>query len=193
MTRRTRTSVLWRVVVAGVALLSVLLAFVVMRPAAGRAEASSQVAPSVPPCPEKPGFTQPCPAVPAGASPVAVPFQVIGAEFTPSPQPPGLVNAPSPLPGAEFLPQNAWWSPVGSEAITAWAGAVTGDPPQGVVVVMSQPLNDPTQTGPTTLHEYVTPTRDGSVRIVSAQGTTLTLVAADGTTFAFDAATGLYA
>jgi hypothetical protein len=73
---------------------------------------------------------------------------------------------------------NYWVGHVRDQWVSVYAGSQDPDPTQGGVVVM--PYGAPPG-------EFLpTPVAAGSVKIESAEGTTLTLLAADGTTFVFD-------
>lgn len=80
------------------------------------------------------------------------------------------------LPAWDFV--NYWVGRVRDRRVSVYAGSQDSDPNQGGVVVV--PYGAPPG------HFLQTPLRAGSVKIVSAPGTTLTLVATDRTTFVFD-------
>ncbi len=115
---------------------------------------------------------------------------ICGPPASPSPvQPSPGDNAPPYVPtegifepAEDILPQwdfvNYWVGHVGDQWVSVYAGSQDADPTQGGVVVMPKG-SPPGQFLPT-------PVAAGSVKIVSAQGTTLTLLAADGTTVVFD-------
>jgi hypothetical protein len=79
---------------------------------------------------------------------------------------------------AEWDFVNYWVGHVRDQWVSVCAGSQDADPTQGGVVVVPYGA-PPGQFLPT-------PVAEGSVKIVSAEGTTLTLIASDGTTFAFD-------
>lgn len=73
---------------------------------------------------------------------------------------------------------NYWVGHVRDQWVSVYAGSPDADPTQGGVVVV--PYGSPPG-------DFLpTPVAPGSVKIVSAQGTALTLLGADGTTFVFD-------
>jgi hypothetical protein len=158
--------------------------------------------PSGPPCPyARPGVA--CPTYPPGYRPApkgpaaaaraaarAAAIRYTGP--TPTATPGSIGDLPTPFSSERYLANNSWANVDGSVGYSAWAGWVTADPSQGVVVVLTGPVNDPTQTGSYSLKAYLTPTADGAVTIVSASGMTLTLRAADGTIFVFNVTSGAY-
>ena len=73
---------------------------------------------------------------------------------------------------------NYWVGHVRDQWVSVYAGTQDADPTQGGVVVV------PNGSPPGDF--LPTPVAAGSVKIVSAQGTALTLLAADGTTFVLD-------
>ncbi len=92
-------------------------------------------------------------------------------------------------PAEQILPEwnfvNYWQGHVRDEWVSVYAGSQVADPNQGGVVVV--PYGAPPG-------EFLpTPVAAGSVTIISAQGTMLTLQAEDGTTFVFDVDSGSYA
>jgi hypothetical protein len=96
--------------------------------------------------------------------------------------PPYVLRAGIFEPAEDILPQwdfvNYWVGHVRDQWVSVYAGSQDADPTQGGVVVM--PYGAPPG-------EFLpTPVAAGSVKIESAEGTTLTLLAADGTTFVFD-------
>jgi hypothetical protein len=113
-----------------------------------------------------------------------------GPPASPSPvQPSPGDNAPAYVwkegifePAEDILPQwdfvNYWVGHVCDQWVSVYAGSQDADPTQGGVVVM--PYGAPPG-------EFLpTPVAAGSVKIVSAEGATLTLLATDGTTLVFD-------
>lgn len=91
----------------------------------------------------------------------------------------------APYPGSSYRFENRWVMETPARTIIVYAGALTPDPAQGVVVVDSSPRG----VG----GRYPTPTKSGSVHITGADGQRLTLAAADGTTFVFDVAARVFA
>ena len=127
-------------------------------------------------CDAKSGI--PCPTNPLGFTP----SPKVGFNFSPIPveskspsylSPPGSItpNAPPPPAGSDYVIENYWWDTAGDTAYAAWAGALGSDPSQGIVIEETGPVDDPAQTA--TFHEYETPTKDGSVTISQASGTTV--------------------
>jgi hypothetical protein len=91
-------------------------------------------------------------------------------------------------PAEDILPQwdfvNYWQGHVRDQWVQVYAGIQDEDPKQGGVVVVPYGL-PPGEFLPT-------PVAAGSVKIVAAQGTLLTLLAEDGSTFVFDASSSSY-
>lgn len=91
-------------------------------------------------------------------------------------------------PAEDVLPQwdfvNYWVGHVGDQWSFVYAGVQDADPTQGGVVVV--PNGSPPG------YFLPTPVAAGSVKITSAEGTTLTLLATEGTTFVFDAESESY-
>lgn len=103
-----------------------------------------------------------------------------------APQPTGIINRqfPGPNPGVVTI-TNKWQDSINSRLVTVWAGALTADPQQGVVVVIDGPIaamSPPPQP-------RTTPTKHGAVRVTAVNGPLLTLTAIDGTIFTFDRTT----
>ncbi|MHB8646452.1 MAG: hypothetical protein ACYDAR_11760 [Thermomicrobiales bacterium] len=80
---------------------------------------------------------------------------------------------------------NEWFGSLNGKAVAVYAGYLYSDSTQGLVgVATSQP--DGTSD---TYQEYLTPKKDGFVRITAVNGTQVSLIAKDGTTFTFDLGT----
>ena len=76
--------------------------------------------------------------------------------------------------------QNAWGGFIDGHRFTLYAGALQSNPDQGVVyMVTSLP-------GGKLFEQYVTPSKQGALRVVSEQNNRLALVALDDTMFYFD-------
>ncbi len=129
-------------------------------------------------------------ATQAAAAPTATPctFPCLPADEPGTPAGAGFIF---PWYGAIFpgevarTERNAWIEQKEGAEITVHAGAMSSGSSdtnwtQGAVFV--QQSNRPVYQ----IDDYLTPTKDGSVRIASASGEQLTLVAKDGTTFIFD-------
>ncbi|MGH8527233.1 MAG: hypothetical protein ACREXY_24415, partial [Gammaproteobacteria bacterium] len=113
-----------------------------------------------------------------------------GAPASPSPvQPSPGDNAPPYVlkegifePAEDILPQwdfvNYWVGHVRDQWVSVYAGSQDADPNQGGVVI--EPYGAPPG------QFLPTPVAAGSVKIVSAEDTRLTLLAMDGTSFVFD-------
>lgn len=121
---------------------------------------------------------------------------ICGPPASPSPvQPSPGDNAPPYVPKegifepaedilAEWDFVNYWVGHVRDQWVSVYAGSQDADPTQGGVVVAPY--------GPPPGQFLPTPVAAGSVKIVSAQGTRLTLLAADGTTVVFDVESGSF-
>ena len=95
----------------------------------------------------------------------------------------GALEGHQPPPGYEkvLLVENSW----AGTGYIVYAGALYDDPDQGVIVVTDRfvsPL-------PKVLGEYRPPTKEGRLRILEAQGDTLSIVSAGGTRYSFNADT----
>ncbi len=91
----------------------------------------------------------------------------------------------APVPATLYVITNQWHQIVRGEHLNVYAGAFRGDTRRGVVIVETTrlDLNGPGSPGGV----YTLPGGGGPVRIVSADGTRLTLRSDDATMFVFDA------
>jgi hypothetical protein len=114
------------------------------------------------------------------------------AETSPNPPPPeGIVDVGPPLPPEQYLIQNGWQQLVDDHLVQAFAGALAGDPSQGVVVVVTrawdlQTMQPDLVDEEVSVETFPSPLRLGSLRVVSAQGSVLGLVSDQGIVLAFD-------
>jgi len=92
----------------------------------------------------------------------------------------------APFPGSMFRLENQWQQVAGARHLNVYAGALGEDPQQGVLIVQTTPVAD--LANPSAPVFVQTPTRAGALRIVSENGTVLTVRAEDGSTYLFDAA-----
>jgi hypothetical protein len=76
--------------------------------------------------------------------------------------------------------QNEWFGFVGGNSTNVFAGALVGEPDQGVVHLF---IKYPTRGFD---EQILTPTQHGGVRVVSEYNNRLTLISTDGTTYYFD-------
>lgn len=98
-----------------------------------------------------------------------------------SPRPTGIIEEQqAPYPAALVRISNQWQRLVNGEWVHVYAGSLTSDPTQGVVLVMTESPDQ--MTG----GHYPTPTKEGSVRITGEQGLQITLTSSEGATFVFD-------
>lgn len=104
-----------------------------------------------------------------------------------SPLPTGIfTQGQPPFPPAQYTITSAWRGVVGVEYVMVYAGALSADPAQGVVVILTLAVR---HLGPGSPGgELRSPSRVGPLRIDSADGTVLHLVAPGGVAFTFDAA-----
>lgn len=107
----------------------------------------------------------------------------------------GLIDVSKPFPSALYLfEQYAWQSWRAGWLTVVFAGFMTEDRPQGIVIVHESPypLRYRRDADLSRLEDkiriklYETPIRAGSVRIVRARGDVLTLVSATGRRMTFD-------
>ncbi len=76
--------------------------------------------------------------------------------------------------------QNAWGGFIDGYHFSLYAGSQQADPNQGVIgLVTSMPNSQ-------TIEQFVTPSKHGAIRVVTAQNNRFTLAATDGTIFYFD-------
>ncbi len=94
----------------------------------------------------------------------------------------GVLEGHQPPAGYEkvYLVENSW---VGTRH-TVYAGALYDDPDQGVVVVIVNNTWPPERLG-----VYRSPTKEGRLRILDAQGDVLSIIGARGTRYSFNADT----
>lgn len=94
------------------------------------------------------------------------------------------IVADSEYPDARYQFINRYSAPYGDHNISVYAGSLSGDSGQGVLLVWDEDTK--AQTVKTT--EYLTPKTDGALTIVDAQGMVVTLTSADGGKYQFDVA-----
>jgi hypothetical protein len=94
----------------------------------------------------------------------------------------GVLEGHQPPAGYEkvYLVEDAW----AGTRYTVYVGALYDDPDQGVVVVIKNNTWPPERLG-----DYRSPTKEGRLRILDAQGDTLSIVSAGGTRYSFNADT----
>jgi hypothetical protein len=109
---------------------------------------------------------------------------------TVAPLPTGLFQTgQAPFSSRLYKIENQWQGVIGSELIRVYAGAKTADPSQGVLVILTNDVKDLSDRTPQSGGLVLSPGRSGGFRIVSAEGTRLTLTNPGGQTFVFDVAT----
>lgn len=86
---------------------------------------------------------------------------------------------------SEATINNRWAGFVRDTYVVVFAGALADDPAQGIIYVVTVSSD---KKG-TIWNHYLTPTKTGSVRIVSVEGTRLVLASESGTTLSFDVST----
>jgi len=139
-----------------------------------------------------------CPTIPSGYIPASKtdgPVAITPVASAPSANiPAGSISSEmmGPFSSEQYLIQNAWWNESGEVVYDVYAGAMTSNASQGVVVVFSHPADNSAQVTGGSLIDYPSPGADGSLSIVSSDGWTLTLSAADGTAYVFDVLSGTY-
>lgn len=94
----------------------------------------------------------------------------------------------SPFSAHNAIIANRWQGTVGEMFVVVYAGRLTQTPDQGLVAVS---IGEPGQPN-FSLQQYPTPTKSGSVHIISANGSLLTLVSDKGQTFVFDVGARLF-
>jgi hypothetical protein len=96
----------------------------------------------------------------------------------------GIIEDPSvDLPRTEYRILNAWQETINGRYVLVFAGYLTRDPTQGVLYIVRQV--PPDSKGPDS-GIYLTPQKNGGVRITDARGFRLVLQAEDGAQFYFD-------
>jgi hypothetical protein len=91
----------------------------------------------------------------------------------------GIIEHPSvPFSSTDFLIENAWQELIGKNYVLIFAGALTSDPQQGVLLVLT---DSPHQT-----LQIWTPEKRGSVRIVEVKNLQLGLISQSGDLLYFD-------
>lgn len=101
--------------------------------------------------------------------------------------PSGIIEtAQIPLSGAQYAINNHWQGLVNGEHVAVFAGSLSDDPHQGVVVLMTISVD----LQHTSSQVYLTPLKVGSLSVVATVGTRLTLRSPTGAAFAFDATSG---
>ncbi|MBI4497919.1 MAG: hypothetical protein HY689_08490 [Chloroflexi bacterium] len=104
-------------------------------------------------------------------------------------RPRGLIeHGQAPFSSQDVVVRNQWQDEVNGAWVHVYAGALAGDPEQGMVVVVTESADGMLGTA----HRYPTPNQSGAVRIVKAEGTTLVLVAPGGPPFTFDVQSGTF-
>jgi hypothetical protein len=165
--------------------------------AASSSPTSSPQQPATPPQTTTTEVPYPVPAI--ALTPIAAASETAGAEaiyytqqaataqaYTPLPNPPftypptGTLENGREIATGQLLGINAvngWYGLWDRNEINLYAGALSDNPDQGVIV-FSINIGD--------FEYYPTPTRHGAVRVVSEQDNRLKLVSTDGTTYYFD-------
>jgi hypothetical protein len=108
--------------------------------------------------------------------------------FIPHPAGAGeIIDSPLGIPGTrDEVISNDWVEQTSTRIIEVYAGGLRSDPQQGIVVVA---IWDGTHAQWLSGGLFLTPRKDGDVRVVGATGQELLLSAADGASLTFDAAT----
>lgn len=148
---------------------------------------------------EKPSEPQGCWIEPPGYSPAPktsnafVPITDPAAPDVAANIPSGTISTElsGPFSSSDFLIENGWWNQTSTTQYIVYAGAVGSDQPQGVVVVLSRPLDD-TDNSTATITPYDTAGQDGALTMVSTDGWTIELQASDGALYSFDVSTLSY-
>jgi hypothetical protein len=92
------------------------------------------------------------------------------------------------FPNASYAFVNSYRTPFKLHNVVVYAGALRDDPKQGVVVVLDQD----TQSWTSTVTEYEPPSANGLLRIVAADGMSVTLADSDGAEYQFDVESGTW-
>ncbi len=109
----------------------------------------------------------------------------------PVPDPPrrtGIIEGVmAPFSSQDVQIANLWQEKVNGQWVQVYAGALTSSSKQGLVIVVTE-----TPTG-VIAKRYLTPIQAGTMKIVQANGSSLTLKAANGVIFTFDVGSGAFA
>ena len=97
-----------------------------------------------------------------------------------------------PFSGSQFTVNTEWWNYSGGTYVRVFAGSLGTDTSQGVIVVLTGPINNPGGTSAPSLQAYPSPSKDGTLTITGSRGWSIDLSAADGATFVFNATTNSY-
>jgi hypothetical protein len=93
----------------------------------------------------------------------------------------GIIEDPSvPFSSMTFLAENGWQEKIGETWVMVVAGTLTKDPQQGVIRTTA--YSGSRHYG----GQFFTPSKDGTLRIVDAQGFRLVLMAENGNRYYFD-------
>jgi hypothetical protein len=110
------------------------------------------------------------------SNPNFTPQNIIGFKI-----PDGIDNTPeAPFSRVLFTPLNSWRKTEPDHYYLIFAGHLTEDTQQGALYILQPDIH--------TFSLYITPTRNGAVRVIAEHGTTITLQSSDNTLFYFDAA-----
>jgi hypothetical protein len=109
----------------------------------------------------------------AGKNYIPPTFQIEGQRDT------GIIEYPSsPFPSAEYIITNGWQELIDENYVTVFAGALTSNRKQGVLIVEME--------SPFRFRQYITPDQSGEIKISSAKGFRLVLVSSNNKTYYFD-------
>jgi hypothetical protein len=138
---------------------------------------------------------QPLPAaavtkkIAAALSPAAVPTAILPVPHQVAGSGTIVQTGQAPFPAAVYTFQNHWYEVKNKQYIIVYAGALTNNPVQGLLVEETTSLNYSSVTAPAT---YLAPSQSGSLQIVAAHGELLTLQSAKGLTLQFDVPSGKF-
>jgi hypothetical protein len=180
-----RIAVRGRMNVLGFAALSLVpIALLVGGVALAVASTASPAAPQ-----KDPQEYQPRPAYAPAApstSHVSMPRPTLPAPISPPAR--GIIQSgQAPFPASSYTFVNQWQAQVGQQWVQVYAGMLTADPSQGVVVVRRSTLDWSASEPPQVLRA---PLRSGALQITGAGGTRLSLQSSQGIRYTLDAAGG---
>jgi len=90
------------------------------------------------------------------------------------------------FPPAVYLIENQWWGRLRGQPVGVYAGSVTADPRQGLVILVRPNPEDPGLSYLEPPSVYRTQEWNGALRITGATGNILAIASAEGATYTFD-------
>jgi len=92
-------------------------------------------------------------------------------------------DIPAPFPASEVSINNVWQRDFAGNHVQAYAGHITGDEQQGLLIIRTTSINDLDNV---TVERFQTHDKTGSLTVTSEQNHKLTLQSTSGATYEFD-------